>query len=207
MGWLKNSIFSWLGVMGVTLFVSPQWVTWTLLITGITALAIMDHTNRGYWRKLGIITADGSLPILGHFFTFMDTKKLAWEFLDSNYVRYKESKYFGSYFFWSPNLIITDPEVVKSVMIKDFDHFVDRRSFKIDGKDKYANEMLTAAEGSHWKGIRSVLSPTFSSGKMKNMFPMVMGKTDVLMKKLHKITGNCETVVDMKNYIGRLTVD
>ncbi|CAL4141423.1 unnamed protein product, partial [Meganyctiphanes norvegica] len=161
----------------------------------------------GYWRKLGIITADGSLPILGHFMTFLDTKSLAWEFLDSNYVRYKESKYFGSYFFWSPNLIITDPEVVKSVTIKDFDHFVDRRQFKIDGKDKYANEMLTAAEGSHWKGIRSVLSPTFSSGKMKNMFPMVMGKADILMKKLHKITGNSETEVDMKNYIGRLTVD
>ncbi|CAL4088373.1 unnamed protein product, partial [Meganyctiphanes norvegica] len=47
----------------------------------------------------------------------------------------------------------------------------------------------------------------FSSGKMKNMFPLVMEKADALMKKLHTITGNDETTVDMKDCLGRLTVD
>jgi len=207
MGWLKTSIFSWLGLMVVALFVSQQWVTWTLLITGITALAYLDHKNRGYWKKHGIVTADGSIPILGHLLSSMDNSRMAWEYANDLYEKYKKSTYIGTYAFWSPSLLITDPEIVKQVMIKDFDHFVDRRSFKVEGRDKYSNEMLTNAEGAHWKGVRSVLSPTFSSGKMKNMFPLVMEKADALMKKLHKVTGKDETKVDMKNFFGRLTVD
>ncbi|CAL4066988.1 unnamed protein product [Meganyctiphanes norvegica] len=207
MGWLKTSIFSWLGLMGVALFVSQQWVTWTLLITGITALAYLDHKNRGYWRKHGIITADGSVPIFGHLLKSFDNSRMVWEYTNSIYEKYKNSTYVGTYLMWSPSLLITDPEVVKQVTIKDFDHFVDRRTFKVSGKDKYANEMLTSAEGAHWKGIRSVLSPTFSSGKMKNMFPLVLKKADALMEKLHKVTEKGETEVDMKNFYGRLTVD
>jgi len=74
-------------------------------------------------------------------------------------------------------------------------------------KDKWCEDMLLFAEGTRWKGIRSVLSPTFSSGKMKNMFPLVMEKADALMKKLHKTIGNGESTVDMRIHLGRLTVD
>merc|ERR1712179_556987 len=42
---------------------------------------------------------------------------------------------------------------------------------------------------------------------MKSMFPMVMEKADTLIKKLHKFTEKGETSVDMKNVLGRLTVD
>jgi len=207
MGWLKLSIFSWLGLLSVTLFLTEKWITWTLLVIGITSISILDHINRDYWRKLGIVTADGSLPILGHMLQIMNPKVFAWELNEKNYQKHKDSKYYGQYLLWQPNLLITDPEVVKQVMIKDFDHFVDRRTFEVSGEDKYANEMLTMAKGSHWKEVRSVLTPTFSSGKMKSMFPMVMEKADTLIKKLHKFTEKGETSVDMKNVLGRLTVD
>merc|ERR1719209_2863617 len=119
MGWLKLSIFSWLGILAVTLFATEKWITWSLLMTGITAIAILDHIKRDYWRKLGIATADGNLPILGHMMNSMNTKVMAWEPTDKNYQMHKKSKYFGFYFLWQPNLTITDPEVVKQITIKD----------------------------------------------------------------------------------------
>jgi len=208
MGWLKTSIYTWLGILCITLYLTEKWVTWSLLITGMTAIGILDHIKRGYWRKLGIFTLEkNNFPIFGHLISAMQMKELAWTPTDKVYKEHKDKKYIGSYLFWSPGLLITDPEIVKQVTIKDFDHFVDRREFKIEGKDEYANDMLTLTKGAHWKGVRSALSPTFSSGKMKNMFPLVMAKADTLMKKLHKITGNGESTVDMKNYLGRLTVD
>lgn len=207
MGWLKSSIFTWLGALALALYATDKWVTATLFVTGITAFAILDHTKRRYWEKLGIFTAEKSVPIFGHLLESMDNNVLVWEPTDKLYRKHKDKKYIGNYLLWSPTLLVTDPEIAKAITIKDFDHFVDRRNTGMTEADKWCEDMLVFAEGARWKGIRSVLSPTFSSGKMKNMFPLVMEKADALMKKLHKTIGNEESTVDMKVYLGRLTVD
>ncbi len=36
-------------------------------------------------------------------------------------------KYFGVYFLGMPTLTIRDPEIIRSILVKDFDHFVDRQ--------------------------------------------------------------------------------
>ena len=33
---------------------------------------------------------------------------------------------YGTYFLSRPRLVVKDPEVVKHIFVKDFDHFVDR---------------------------------------------------------------------------------
>lgn len=83
--------------------------------------------------------------------------------------------------------MVWDPELVKTVLVKDFDHFVDRRNFKMQTeRDKIFNDILTNTTGEHWKGIRSVLSPSFTSGRMKGMFPLVEKKADDLVHHCHK---------------------
>ncbi len=65
--------------------------------------------------------------------------------------------------------MVTDLDLVKAVLVKDFDHFVDRRSINF-GNDPILKEMLVMLEGQKWKDVRSVLSPTFTSGKIRKMF-------------------------------------
>lgn len=85
----------------------------------------------------------------------------------------------GSYNFFKPQLIISEPEVMKQIFIKDFDHFMDRPTITQD-KDSIQSDMLGNKLGEEWKALRSIMSPTFSSGKMKNMFPLVCKNADTL---------------------------
>ena len=57
-------------------------------------------------------------------------------------------------------------------MIKDFDHFVDRR-FKVPEtksvSGKVFSNMLSFLDGDKWKAMRTKLTPIFTSGKLRNM--------------------------------------
>ena len=78
--------------------------------------------------------------------------------------------------FGTPNLIVNDLELIKRIMVKDFDHFVDRRSFEVNEEvlsNKYFNNMLSTMKGDKWKYFRTTLSPIFTSGKLKAMTVML----------------------------------
>lgn len=49
-----------------------------------------------------------------------------------------------------------------------------------------AASMLTTVTGQRWKGIRSVLSPSFTSGKLKSMMYIMNEAGDVLLSKMRK---------------------
>lgn len=92
------------------------------------------------------------------------------------------SRLFGYYESHKPLLTIGDPDLIKTVLIKDFDHFVDRRTVTLTAKrDKIFSGILTMISGEEWKGARSALSPIFTSGKMKGMYPLIDHKVDELI--------------------------
>ncbi|MCL4143122.1 UNVERIFIED_CONTAM: hypothetical protein GTU68_032800 [Idotea baltica] len=94
----------------------------------------------------------------------------------------------------SPSLIVSDPDLLRDIMVKDFDHFTDRRSFKFNGKESIFNEMLTTITGDEWKSLRTIMSPTFSSGKIKAMFPLILEKSNELVKQ-------CEREMSENSYV------
>lgn len=123
------------------------------------------------------------------------------------YTKYRGSTFCGTYNMLSPSLLIGDPDLLKHILVKDFDHFTDRRVFKSDHEgDRVMNEVLSQKNGEEWKILRSIMSPTFTSGKMRTMFPLICEKADTLVSFLLK-----ESVkhphVDMKEKSGRFTMD
>ena len=75
-----------------------------------------------------------------------------------------------THFLQDPILNISDPNLIKEVTVKSFDHFVDRMVMKEmmevhDDLDK----MLTSLTGDKWKKMRAASSPAFTSGKLKNI--------------------------------------
>jgi cytochrome P450 len=62
--------------------------------------------------------------------------------------------------------MIRDPELIKLVTVRDFEHFVDRRTLGFLTSPYFKN-MLINIKGQQWKNLRALMTPTFSSGKLK----------------------------------------
>ena len=87
--------------------------------------------------------------------------------------RYKGDGLVGYYFFRTPFLVLTDLDMAKQIFIKDFDHFTDRR--KIEVGHEYLDKMMFVLAGEPWREMRSVVSPVFTSGKLKAMSSTIDG--------------------------------
>ena len=68
----------------------------------------------------------------------------------------------------TPTVLISDLDLLKEVMVKHFDHFHDRPVFPtLYFRERSTPPGLLRARGEFWKKLRVIVSPTFSSAKMK----------------------------------------
>ncbi|KAK4887309.1 hypothetical protein RN001_003580 [Aquatica leii] len=112
-------------------------------------------------------------------------------------------RYVGIYQFHQPTLLIRDPELVKTIMVKEFASFPDHSMFNRGICEPYEGLFfITANKG--WHDLRTILSPSFTNSKLKYMFKLVdeCGNTVVdYLKKLGPVS------VDLKDSFSRYTND
>jgi len=66
---------------------------------------------------------------------------------------------------------VGDPALIKNILVKDFHLFTDRSNTR-KATDAINRSNLFRLTGDDWKRVRSIVSPAFSSGKMrKNVSP------------------------------------
>lgn len=77
---------------------------------------------------------------------------------------------YGVYLFRKPVLIVTDLDALKQIFVKDFNHYTDRY-FVGEGKLQHSLIQTTIffAEGGVWKRLRKIMTPTFSTGKLRQL--------------------------------------
>uniref|UniRef100_A0A1I7ZUI0 Cytochrome P450 n=1 Tax=Steinernema glaseri TaxID=37863 RepID=A0A1I7ZUI0_9BILA len=82
-------------------------------------------------------------------------------------------------------------DLIQSVLVKRFDCFTDR--MKMPLISPAMSDSLLVAEHIKWKYMRSTLSPTFTTGKIKKMTATVCHKIDDVLKQLekHAERGDC----------------
>ncbi|XP_050716925.1 cytochrome P450 3A41-like isoform X2 [Eriocheir sinensis] len=182
--------------------------TWLLLATLAVLAWLYSRWRHSFWSSRGV-PSPPALPFIGHFHKeyFIDAQGV--EFIKENYKKHYHSMMFGMYDFFNPVLVIFDPDMIKNVMVRDFDHFTDLRDFHLKTgveRDEMVSEMLSLKNGADWKNLRAIMTPTFTSGKIKGMFPLVCDKADVLVKVLLKEASE-NTHVNVKKTFGRFTMD
>ena len=91
------------------------------------------------------------------------------------------------------SLVVADPELVRQIMINDFQKFRNRLTFE-KLKSPLDKNILDAKDDT-WKRTRNTLRPTFSAAKMKLMVPHLEKSCDTLVEKLGKTadSGNYPT--------------
>ncbi|KAJ3659268.1 hypothetical protein Zmor_010965 [Zophobas morio] len=157
-------------------------------------------------QKLGIPTLSPSIP-------FGDTKKLMlgqYTFGEQFAEFYKEFKcrglkHGGVYLGAKPFYVPIDPELIKCIMQKDFQHFVNHGFFIDEHHDPLSGHLFNL-EDTKWKNMRIKLTPTFTSGKMKMMFQTLADCTVGLKTVMDKSAVE-HTPLDIKDILGRFTTD
>nr|CAH0107507.1 unnamed protein product [Daphnia galeata] len=133
-----------------------------------------------YFKAQGIV-GPKPLPYVGNLWGM-------WRKNIPNYDKEMTKKYgktFGYFDGTLPNLYTTDINLIKSIFVKDFDHFVNRRTFEI--KRKVCRKMMTVLQNKEWKDVRSSVTPVFTSGKIKLMSKMITECANRLVIKFQKI--------------------
>ena len=74
-------------------------------------------------------------------------------------------KLFVEYDSTVPSIVIAEPDMIKEIMVKQFDSFTNRQEFGVE--ERHAN--LADARDDIWAKTRKALSPTFTSGKLRGM--------------------------------------
>ncbi|XP_075167815.1 uncharacterized protein LOC142239972 [Haematobia irritans] len=111
----------------------------------------------------------------------------------------------GVYGLYKPSLLIREPELIKRILIKDFESFCDRFARADPHHDRIASFNLFFARYKMWKVIRSKLSPVFSIGKLKYMYPLLQGVGENLQEYLQ--SQGSQFRIEVKDLCARYTTD
>nr|XP_014266203.1 thromboxane-A synthase-like [Maylandia zebra] len=110
----------------------------------------------------------------------------------------------GYYLGRRPVVVVADPDMLRQVLVKDFSSFPNRRRFMFAKKP--ISDCLLQLKNERWKRVRSVLTPSFSAAKMKEMVLLIKTATDALMKNLN-VHAESGEAFDIHRYFGYFTMD
>ncbi|CAH1391334.1 unnamed protein product [Nezara viridula] len=178
------------------------------IIISLVVIAAVVYYRRyrsfySHWDKRGIPAIPGSVP-WGSYSSRSHMRQYQGFSLDKFYYKMTNHPYFGFYDMRSPILIAKDPEVIRLILTKEFSHFIDRTYTGLPKTDPLLHYQLFSLSGNKWRALRTKLTPTFTSGRMKAMFPLFLDCAQGLNSLLWSRVGS---IVDVKDAVARFTTD
>lgn len=157
--------------------------TFVLLLTVIFLLYKFLTRNYDYFKKRNV-PYNEPIPLFGNFLPVLTFRKTIGEYLLEIY-RQTNAPFFGIFIVNKPHFVIRSPQLVKSILIRDFNHFTNRNIVGSE-HDPILEHILFMSVNPFWRNIRMKLTPIFTSGKLKLMFPLFKS-----------------TALEMKDYINK----
>nr|UEN71141.1 cytochrome P450 4AV17 [Meteorus pulchricornis] len=125
--------------------------------------------NQKYWEKLGVPTVKSSVPYFGNVWSVLMQRKSFGELYYELYKSIPNSSMIGLYNCGENELMIKDPELIKTVLQTNFNSF-EQNGFEFDTEmDPLLKRNPFVTTGEKWKNERLVLTNTMSASKLKNM--------------------------------------
>lgn len=153
-----------------------------------------------FFRRLGV-PGPQAYPIVGTLLA--DTQHSSANHEVQMIQTQKYGRVFGTFIGSRPCYVISDPDIIRHIFIKDFSKFPNRAIFLTLPT---LDTGIVNLKDERWKHVRTVLNPTFTTSKMKQMLPIVTDSIDTLISKLQKIadTDQCGDFWDM---LGKLSME
>ncbi|XP_044260375.1 cytochrome P450 6A1-like [Tribolium madens] len=157
-----------------------------------------------YWQRRNIPWLEPSLPF-GNLSNPFNRQENLGITVKKFYKEMKQRKWKhgGIFFLVSPVYCVVDLDYVKNIMSRDFHYFTDR-SIYFNEKNDPLSAHLFAIGGQKWRNLRTKLTPTFTSGKMKQMFHTLLECESNLLKRIAK---ECHSPINIKEILSCFTID
>ncbi|XP_013199513.1 cytochrome P450 9e2 [Amyelois transitella] len=171
-------------------------IIWTVAL--IAALTLYFRQKYSKFSKYGV-KHFRPVPFLGNMARIIFRMDHFTKDFERLYNEFPNERFIGKYEFVKPSLLIKDLELVKKITVKDFEYFLDHRSFFDENTDPFFFRNLVALKGQEWKDMRSTLSPAFTSSKIRLMLPFMTEVGDQMVMTLkNKIQENGVSYVDIE---------
>ncbi|XP_024942643.1 uncharacterized protein LOC107269568 [Cephus cinctus] len=184
-------------------------ITLALVATAISLFYIYAKYKLSYWKRRGV----ESLPTNLIFGNFKDAVLFrtapGWHLGNLHKAAKKDVPYLGFYIFHKPCFLLRDPEVIKQILIRDFENFSDRHFAGSEQKDSIGMKNLFGIKNPNWKYLRAKITPTLTRGKLKQMFPLMLETGEPMMKYLENQPENKNgvKVIDAQELSYKYTTD
>ncbi|EAT33123.1 AAEL014603-PA [Aedes aegypti] len=187
-----------------------------LLATVITVFVYLYRLitkNNDYFHDKPIPSLKAR-PLLGSTGPLLLKQVTFADFVSYVYNKFPGVKVLGMFDTLTPFFVIRDPELIKQIAVKDFDHFMDHRPFFGESAESeehpYAlfKRVIFALNGQRWRNMRATLSPAFTGRKMRLMFTLMVDCSERMLKHYESLmssTGRME--VEIKDMLSRYGIN
>ncbi|KAJ0174920.1 hypothetical protein K1T71_009061 [Dendrolimus kikuchii] len=171
----------------------------------LVTLYFYGTRNHNYWKEKGVVH-DRPIPLFG-----TDTKRYLLQrsiaqMAADTYFKYPNERVVGYYRGSIPELVIRDPDLVKHILLTDFNYFYSRGLTPEHKNVEPLLRNLFFADGDLWKLLRQRMTPAFTSGKLKAMFPLIVERAEKLQDLTLQATG-AGRPLDARDLMARYTTD
>lgn len=178
-----------------------------LILLGIliALIYLLNQYLFSFWSRRGFKQVDPTF-LVGNAGPLLTLKTSIGEYYQDVYNKYKQHRVIGVYFFYRPLLVVNDAKLVQDIMIKDFTSFHDRPMPVDEVNDPLSAHLFNIA-GQRWRDLRVKLSPTFTSGKLKAMFPIIKNCGQTLEDYLVKNLESGQDVFEFRDLMARFNTN
>ncbi|CAD7079486.1 unnamed protein product [Hermetia illucens] len=172
------------------------------LISIVSLIFIYFKKKYSYWKDRGANYVEPTFPLGNLPFRKVHFK----DFIVDIYQHKDETPFVGAYTLAKPIVIPTSLDLIQNILVKDFSNFHERGGYYNEVDDPLSAHMFSV-DGEKWKFLRTKLSPTFTSGKMKFMFSTVVEVANRFNATLAEIVKPTGSELELRDLLGRFTTD
>lgn len=136
-----------------------------IIISSVIVLYLWWSSSFSRWRKLNIPHLSPHF-LWGNFADAVYMKQTPYQIYEYIYNKFSDNPYVGVYIINKPGLLIRDPELIVSVVQKNFAHFLNNDLLVDERIDPIFGGNPFASRGNYWRKRRIVHNRQFSTGKV-----------------------------------------
>ncbi|XP_072937844.1 cytochrome P450 6B5-like [Epargyreus clarus] len=176
-----------------------------ILIIFFVTLYLYGTRNHKYWEERGV-KHEKPIPLFGNDAKRFLLQKSITQIAADTYWKFPNEPFVGFYRGNVAELVIRDPDLIKQFIVTDFIHFHPR------GLNPYGLEVepllrnLFFADGDLWRLLRQRMTPAFTSGKLRAMFPLIVERAEKLQSRTMDAAAKGQ-VIDARDLMARYTTD